>query len=280
MVPATQINVRIASKQETPVPPADRSTVQSIAKAFAVLHAFDPARPEMTITDVANRTGLDRGTAFRMIHTLAALGFLAAVPDSRRFRLTLKCLELGYAAMASGGLKEQSAPLLRDMVPEIADAASLGVLEGADVVYVERAQVDMGRQTLDRRIGSRTGAYATALGHAILAFREPAEARAVLASAERVRMSDRMLVDLDALCDRLAAVRARGYAVSDGENAYGLRTVAAPVFGRDGLPLAGVSLTVRSERMALDAFTGEAVPRLLQTARALSDAVRMTQAAA
>ena len=127
----------------------------------------------------------------------------------------------------------------------MAEAASLGVLEGADVVYVERAQVDMGRHDLDRRVGSRTGAYATALGHAILAFEPMDHARAVLESAPRVRLSDRTLIDIDDLCARLVLVRQRGYAVSDGENAYALQTVAVPLLGRDGRARAAVSLTSR-----------------------------------
>ena len=257
-----------------------KNIVQSAAKAFAVLRAFDAERPELTITEVAGRAGLDRGTAFRLIHTLIALGYLASVPKSRRFRLTLRCLELGFAALNRAGLKGQAAPLLRELVPSHADAASLGVLDGADVVYVERVQVDLGRRDLDRRVGSRTGAYAAALGHAILAWLDPEEARQVLASTERVRLSERTLVDLDALSERLREVRERGYAVSDGENAYGLRTIAAPVLDRDGLPLAAVSMSVRYERIELDPFVADALPPLLRTAQALTEAARLTMSAA
>ena len=141
------------------------------------------------------------------------------------------------------------------------------MLDGADVVYVERVQVDLARPSLDRKVGSRTGAYASALGHAILAWYDPEQARRVLASAERVRLSERTLVGLDELMQRLAAVRHRGYAISDGENAYGLRTLAAPVLDRDERPLAGVSLSVRSERIELDAFVADALPPLLRTDR-------------
>jgi IclR family pca regulon transcriptional regulator len=258
----------------------DRNVVQSAAKVFAVLRAFDAAHSELTISEVAGRAGLDRGTAFRLIHTLISLGYLAALPNSRRFRLTLKCLELGYAALNSAGLGGHAAPLLRELVPNPADAASLGVLDGADVVYVERVQADLARPGLDRRVGSRTGAYAAALGHAILAWHDPEDALRILGSAERVRLSERTLVDLDALTERLRTVRSQGFAVSDGENAYGLRTVAAPVLDRNGFPLAGISLSVRSERMNLAEFVAEAVPPLLRTARALTDAARLTQGAA
>jgi len=259
---------------------SDKNIVQSAAKMMAVLRSFDASHPELTISEVAARAGLDRGTAFRLIRTLVSLGYLAPVPDSPRFRLTLKCLELGFAALESAGLKGQAAPLLRGMVPQHADAASLGVLDGADVVYVERVQADLGRPGLDRRVGSRTGAYAAALGHAILASYDPEEASRILASAERVRLSERTLVELDALMERLESVRRQGYAISDGENAYGLRTIAAPVLGRNGTPQAGISLTVRSERIELDAFIADALPPLLRTAQALTAAACLTTSAA
>lgn len=253
-----------------------KSVVQSAAKIFAVLRAFSADRPELTITEVAGLAALDRGTSFRLINTLVALGYLAPVPDSRRFRLALKCLELGHSALAAGGLTAMARPLLRELVPGIADAASLGMLEGPDVVYIARSQADMGRRDLDRRVGSRTGAYAAALGHALLAWRPEPEARAVLEASDRVKVSDRTLTDLDQLMTRLRQVRARGYATADGENAYGLRTIAAPVFDAAGAPHAGVSLTVRSERCPLDAFVEAALPSLRRVTEALSQAMMHT----
>ena len=251
-----------------------KSVVQSVAKTFAVLGAFTADHAELTITEVGERAGLDRGTSFRLINTLVMLGYLAAVPGTRRFRLTLKCLDLGYSALSLGGLTALAKPMLRDIVPELADAASLGVLQGPDVIYVARVQADMGRRDLDRRVGSRTGAYAAALGHVLLAWMPPDEARAVLAAGDRVRLSERTLVDLDALMDRLAEVRAQGYATADGENAYGLRTVAAPVLDGSGHVRAGISLTIRVERQDLDAFVAATLPALLQATEGLAAGLR------
>ncbi|MGI4797248.1 MAG: IclR family transcriptional regulator [Janthinobacterium lividum] len=257
---------------------SSKSTVQSVGKAFAVLQSFRADTPEMTISEVASAAGLDRGTAFRLIHTMVDLGYLAAVPGTRRFWLTLKCLELGYSALAAGGLQRQSRPVLQGLVPDLADAASLGMLDGADVVYLERIQADLGRQAPDRRTGSRTGAYAAALGHAILAWQPPDQARQIMQSGERIPLSGATLTDLDQLCARLNEVRGRGYAISDGENAFGLRTVAAPIFWPDGTVRAAVSLTVQTARQELDAFVAAAVPPLLQATRTLSGAVRLSAA--
>ena len=256
-----------------------KSVEQSAAKTFAALRAFTAEHAELTISEVGERAGLDRGTSFRLINTLVALGYLAAIPGSRRYRLTLKCLDLGYAALALGGLRAMAAPVLRDMVPELADAASLGVLQGPDVIYVERVQSDMGRRDLDRRVGSRTGAYAAALGHVLLAWLPPEEARAVLATCDRVRLSERTLVDMDALMDRLATVRARGYATADGENAYGLRTVAAPVLDVAGRVRAGISLTIRSERQELDGFVAATLPTLTRVTTDLTAALHKVEPA-
>ncbi|MEI6161584.1 MAG: helix-turn-helix domain-containing protein, partial [Roseococcus sp.] len=112
-----------------------KNQVQSVAKAFAVLQAFTPGIAELTVAEVAARAGLDRGTAFRLIHTLLGLGFLRPA-EGRRFRLALKCLELGHAALSAHGLGEHALPLLQALVPGIADAGSLGALEEGEVVYL------------------------------------------------------------------------------------------------------------------------------------------------
>jgi IclR family pca regulon transcriptional regulator len=253
-----------------------KNVVQSVAKAFAVLRAFGPELPELTISEVAEAAGIDRGTSFRLLHTLCDLGFVAQVPNSKRFRLTLKCLELGYTALAHARLRDVARPLLNDLLAEVADAASLGMLDGPDVVYIERLQGDLGARHVDRRVGSRTGIYAAALGQAILAFAPVESQRAVLEMAPRVKLSERTITDVGALLERLAEIRARGWALSDGENAYGLRTVAAPIFDASGKAIAGISATIRAERWDLDTFVKRAVPRVLAATSQLSAASRLS----
>lgn len=253
-----------------------KNVVHSVAKAFAVLKTFQPALDELTISEIAARADLDRGTAFRLVHTLRDLGYVASVLGTKRFRLTLKCLELGYTALAHADLKRLSRPLLSDLVAEVCDAASLGVIDGTDVVYVERVQADLGRHRVDRRSGSRTGIYAAALGQAILAFETVATQRETFERTDLVKLSERTVTDIDALLARLAEIRERGWALSDGENAYGLRTVAAPIFDPQGRAVAAVSATVRSERFDLDGFVAVALPRVRAVAAELSEALGLS----
>ena len=253
-----------------------KNLVQSAAKVFAVLKAFGADLPELTLAEIAGRAGTDRGTAFRLINTLVSLGYLRAVPNSRRFRLTLKCLELGFSALAARGRPDHAAPLLRALVPAAGDAAALGAVEGGDVIYMARVQAGLERNGLVRHPGTRVGAYATALGHAVLAFLPEDEQVAQLEARERIKLSERTITDLDALLARLGQVRAQGYAVSDGENAYGLRTIAAPILDGGGLPFAGISLTIDASRAPLDAFVASGLPRLQAVAAELTEAMRLS----
>ena len=254
----------------------EKNKVRSAGKTLAVLSVFDAASPERTLPEIARLTGFDRGAVFRLVHSLVDLGYLRASPDNKRFRLTLKCMQIGYNALVSADLRDHAGPVLRDLVPGVADAASYGMLDQDDVVYVVRIESGFSLSGFDRRPGSRTKAYAAALGHAILAFLPRDEQIERLNASHRVQFSERTLVELPDLLDRFQQVREQGYAVSDGENAFGLRTVAAPVLDGDGSPIGGVSLTIVSGRMGIEEFVDKAVPEVMRAADELSKAARFS----
>jgi IclR family pca regulon transcriptional regulator len=266
-----------AAKRAAETPPKDPKTdhrtnqktnpknyVASVGKAFAVLKSFTSEHFELTLSEVAARADLDRGTAFRLIQTLIELGYLQAVPQSRRFRLGVACLDLGYTVLSHGSLRTIVEPLLRGLVPDVGDAASLGILDGGDVIYLARVGAGLDRHKMDRRPGSRIPAYSAALGHAMLAHLARDEQIRRLDARPRVKLSERTLTDLDALLDRLDLVKRKGHAVSDGENAYGLRTLATPILDAQGFVIAGLSVTVDAMRMDMPTFRDAALPRLMQ----------------
>lgn len=248
-----------------------KNYVASVGKAFAVLKSFTSEAFELTLSEIAARADLDRGTAFRLIQTLIELGYLQAVPQSRRFRLGVACLDLGYTVLSHGSLRPIVEPLLRDLVPAVGDAASLGILDGGDVVYLARIGAGLDRHKMDRRPGTRIPAYSAALGHVMLAHLTRDEQIARLETRPRVKLSERTLTDLDALLARLDQVKKKGHAVSDGENAYGLRTLATPIFDAQGLVIGGLSVTVDAMRMEMSTFRDQALPRLMQVTAQVQD---------
>ncbi|MGX1321992.1 IclR family pca regulon transcriptional regulator [Bradyrhizobium sp. USDA 377] len=266
-----KIDSKAAKRKPEATPKNPKNYVASVGKAFAVLKSFTSEAFELTLSEIAARADLDRGTAFRLIQTLIELGYLQAVPQSRRFRLGIACLELGYTVLSHGSLRTIVEPLLRELVPAVGDAASLGILDGGDVVYLARVGAGLDRHKMDRRPGTRIPAYSAALGHVMMAHLARDEQIARLELRPRVKLSERTLTDLDALLARLDQVKKKGHAVSDGENAYGLRTLATPIFDAQGLVIAALSVTVDAMRMDMPAFRDQALPRLVQVTKQAQD---------
>jgi IclR family pca regulon transcriptional regulator len=247
-----------------------KNLVNSLAKGFRVLEAFTAAERELSLSEVARRAELDNGTAFRMLNTLVALGYVARVPGAKRFRLTLKPLELGFNAIARSDLRDLARPVLRSLVGEVNEAASLGVLDGADVVYVERVQAGLVRMGVDIRIGSRIPAWYTAIGQVLLAFCSEGDRERAVAGSRFERMAVDVPASPDALAVRLEGVRRDGYAYSDWSNLNGLRVLAAPVLDRNGVATAGLSVAAPAMRTTGEAFVATVLEPLRTRAREIS----------
>ena len=113
--------------------------MQSLERGLAVIRAFDHAHPELTLSEVAARTGVTRAVARRFLLTLAALEYVRS--DGRFFSLTARVLELGYAYLSSLSLPEVAESHLEALVAEVNESSSVSVLDGHDVVYVARVPV-------------------------------------------------------------------------------------------------------------------------------------------
>jgi IclR family pca regulon transcriptional regulator len=261
-----------------------KNTVQSLAKGFRVLQAFTAEEPELKLAEVARRAGLDNGTAFRLLETLVMLGYLERFAETKQYRLTLKPLELGFNAIARMDLRTIAQPELRALVGTVREAASIGILDRDEVVYIERFNEGQARLGVDIRVGSRLPAYCTAIGHSILAFLPRTETRRILAMSRRVKINDHTPVTLDEIEEQLREVRSAGYAISDSEYIAGLRVLSAPILGSDGCAIAALSVAAPSPRMPLKEFValtaGPVIASAAKIAHALSAAGNtVTQAA-
>lgn len=258
----------------------DKNMVKSVAKAFAVLQSFGPDAAELVIADVARAANVDNATAFRMLNTLVALGYVEKVDNSRRFRLTFKCLELGFNAIARSDIRALGRPLLRSLVGERFEAASIGVLDGHEVIYVERIQAGLQRLAVDVRVGNRVPAFSSALGRAILAHLPLADERAILEAHPPQQLTRYTVTDVEQILNEVAKVRRNGFAVSDQETVTGLRVLAAPITDIDGIPIAAMSVAAPAFGQTLEDFIEEAAQVTCDAAKKLSLAVRAAGATA
>jgi IclR family pca regulon transcriptional regulator len=167
------------------------------------------------------------------------LGYVAQVPGTRRFRLRLRCLDLGCNMIARASLRVQARPILRDLVGELNEAASIGVLDGVEVVCIERIQAGIARLGVDVRLASRVLVYSSAIGRAILAFLPRETQIAVLEARPREKRTEVIVTDREVLRVLLDRVRADDIAFSDQKTVLGLRVLPCALIAADGLPALG-----------------------------------------
>lgn len=261
-----------------------KNVVQSLAKGFRVLEVFSANEPELPLAEVARRAGMDNATAFRLLNTLVMLGYVARVPGSRNFRLSLKVLDLGFNAIARMELRERVRPVLRSLVGEVNEAASVAVLDGTEILYVERVQAGMVRLGVDVRVGSRVPAYCSSVGLAILAFLPKADVDRVLDARPRVRIAEQTMVDKKEIQARLVGIRKQGYVVAENELTGGVRALSAPVLDLDRYPIAAVSVVAPVMRMPAEQFimltAGPVIAAACEVASAIQAGGAIAQAAA
>jgi IclR family pca regulon transcriptional regulator len=271
-----------------PGPPAltPGQFVQSLERGLAVIRSFDAANPEMTLSDVAARSALSRATARRFLLTLVELGYVRT--DGKRFALTARVLELGYAYLSSLTLPEIAQPHLETLSATVHESSSASVLDGTDVVYVARVPVKR-IMTVSITLGTRLPAFATAMGRAILGHLDDAKRERTLERVVLRPFTERTIVSMPALRAELERVRRQGWAVVDQELELGLRSLAVPIRDSAGHPLAAINVTGVADTLGAEALPAPDVaaqrmvrvclPHLLDAAAAIERDLRAARGA-
>lgn len=242
-----------------------RYFVRAVERAFRVIKAFDADHPQLTLSDVARTTGLDRATARRLLLTLADLGYVRA--GRRDFELTPKLLELGFAYLSGLSLVDVVQPHLSELARDLNETASLTVLDGDAVVYLSIAT---GRRlaTVKINVGTRFDAYATSMGRILLAGLPTADLKDYLGRLHLEAHTAHSVRTVDDLRAAIDLARARGWSMVDQELDDGLRGLAVPVHDRSGAIVAALNVSVQMTGATTEHLTDKYVPRLRQAAAA------------
>lgn len=227
----------------SPSPLGEASTPSAVIdRVSLVLDAFDgPGR--LTLAQVVRRTGLPRSSAHRMLDRLVQLRWLRRT--GRDYELGMRLVELGSLAVHQDRLHKAAAPLLADLHQATGLVVHLAVLDGSDVVYLDK----IGNRTagaIPTRVGSRQPAHCAAVGKAMLAYGQAPDDVDLTARKTRYSIGSRVQ-----LATELARVRAHGVAFDREESLAGFGCVAAPI-GGPGEAVAALSVCGPMSRMTFD----------------------------
>lgn len=240
---------------------AHRSDGKSaLARQLAVLDAFDPLHPFLTLSEIARAAEIPVSTAHRLVNELVREGLLERHPD-RSYRLGVRLWE--YAARTPGavGLREVARPWCEAVHRRVRQHTQLGILQGADVLYIDRLS-DPDAVINATLVGGRLPAHASASGLVLLAHAGAPAVDAVCAAPLR-HFTSETISSAAALREVLEAVRGDGFMVTDGHIHLEARSIAVPVRGPGGHVIAALAVVVPNDaapaRPVIDLLTAAAV---------------------
>ena len=232
-----------------------------LEKGLAVIEAFDQERPRLTISEVAEHTGLTRAAARRYLLTLAHLGFVHQ--ERKMFALAPRVLRLAQSYMHSARLPRVVQPALVELAHSLREASAASVLDDSDVVCI--AATSAGRNvSATLQPGVRVPAYCTANGRVLVAAMPDAQADIWLSHQTLRALTPHTITRPERLRAELQRAREQGYATVDQEMELGMRALSVPLSNWRGETVAAMNLTVHASRMSIADLVATGLPPLRQ----------------
>lgn len=245
----------------------------SLVAGLAMLTCFTPEHPVRGIADMAEELDLGRSTTHRYATTLVTLGYLEQGP-SRKYRLAPRVADVGLSALDSMAIRQAAGDPLRELRARTGRTASLGVLEGTEVAYIDRWRGSFqGQYAVDKGmgLGTRLPVHCSAAGKALLARLPAAEQQNLITRLHLIRRAPKTIVTKTALRAELERLAVEdGVAVEDEELSAGRRAIAAVVVDAEGRPVAAVELAVPVEAYTREELLAEFGPKVIATVREIA----------
>jgi IclR family pca regulon transcriptional regulator len=247
--PAVPAAPKVTPASALDVYTGDPNFMTSLARGLIVIQAFTQQSPQMTISQLSIKTGLSRAAVRRCLYTLTKLGF-AGAEDGSRYSLRPRMLTLSHTYTTSNTLAAAAQPILERMSAALRESFSVATLDGEDIVYIARTQVNR-VMAVDLHIGSRLPAYCTSMGRVLLAYQPAEQLEHYLATVVLTPHTTRTVNSIEKLRLILRNIRRNGYAICDQEYEVGLRSIAVPVYSSSGRVVATLNLSGNAPRLSV-----------------------------
>lgn len=228
-----------------------RQSVKSLFKMLEVLEAFSASDPQLSVVEIARRTGLPRTTVHRIVDSLRSVGFVEQDASRDRYRLGLKLFELGGTALTNLPLYREAPPFVDTLAKLSGEDVHLCIFDGAQMVFVNRRSQIAARPHNTVITMEASPCHSTGVGKAALAFQSEAVIDRVI-RAGLPRFTPSTIVEPKKLKAELAAIRARGYSIDDCEHEPELRCVGAPIRNGAGRVFAAISASGPARRVTME----------------------------
>lgn len=225
--------------------------VQTVERVARLLLAFTDLGSELGVRELSRHLNLAKSVVHRMLVSLAQTGLVAQDPETGRYRLGPRALDLGLAALGAVDLPGVALPVMAALRDETLETITLSLRAGDRRTYAAQLESPQTiRMTVE--LGRSWPLYAGASGRAILAYLPAGELERYLADNRLQPLTERTITDPAKLTLELDRVQQRGYAASAGERDPLASAVAAPIRARGGEVVGSISICGPTARFTPD----------------------------
>jgi IclR family pca regulon transcriptional regulator len=241
-----------------------RDFVNSLSRGLDVLRSFEPSKPSMTLSEVAERTGLNRAAARRFLLTFVRDGYAAS--DGKYFRLLPKVLDLGTSVMASLDISETMQPVMNELAERVQESCFAAILDGESVIYVARA-VSSRVVNVGITVGSRSPAHAVSTGRVLLSGLDDKSLRRYFERAKLRKLTPYTVTSKSKLKAAIDLVRRQGWSIVNQELEVGLQSISVPIRDGDGTIIAALNVCCPSPRVTRRDMESRILSAMFESAR-------------
>jgi IclR family transcriptional regulator, pca regulon regulatory protein len=251
-----------------------RDFVNSLSRGLDVLRSFNSSKGSMTLSEVADRVGINRAAARRFLLTFVRDGYAAT--DGKYFRLLPKVLDLGASVTASLDISEIVQPIINDLADELQESCFVAIPDGESVIYVARA---MATRVVDIRIdvGSRSPAHAVSTGRVLLSGLDDKALKGYLDHVKLRKLTPYTITSKAKLKGAIELVRRQGWSIVNQELEVGLQSVSVPIRDVEGSIVAALNVCCPSSRVTLRDMESWILKAMMEAARRVRLARRVRQ---
>jgi IclR family transcriptional regulator, acetate operon repressor len=244
-------------------------SVQALERGLNLLAIIAEA-DGLSLTSIAQRAGIAPSTAHRILTTLKANGFVQ--DDSHGNHLIgVQAFRVGSAFLRNRKLSDVGRITLRRLMDESGETANIAIEIESAVVFISQMESHRSIRAFHRP-GARGPMHASSLGKAMLAALSDEQVAQKLHRVGMPRLTERTIVDPDALLADLALIRKRGWSIDDEEQAEGMRCVGSAVYNEHGEVIGAVSVSGPTVRVT-DERLGELGPMVKRAAAEITERV-------
>ena len=243
--------------------------IQSLARGLKILNLLGQSQEGISITELSEFLGVDKGSASRLVSTLINYGYVEKDELTRRYHVGSQVVSLSRSVLARLPLREAAKPFLRQMMESTGECAHLAVPAQGQVLYIDQEESPVTLR-VNAQVGTMNPLHCTALGKVLLAFGD------MDLPVDLPSFTSKTITDPKTLRHHLDEICRLGYAVDDEEFDIGVRCIAVPVFDFRGKAVGAIGISGPATRMTVDRLP-ELITIVVEIGKKLSDRMVFTQ---